>query len=111
MELEAALQTFLPACSLLDIVWLTNASTRFTRHFGPISGLDAKLDRLHEKHCAAVFAMGSGMGVTQGARYMHGLVSTPTLALINRGLQSAGTSDSYIRRRVSPCTAFRCATC
>jgi hypothetical protein len=49
MELEAALQTFLPECSLLDIVWLTNASTRFTRHFGPISGLDAKLDRLDEK--------------------------------------------------------------
>jgi TnpA family transposase len=84
MELEAALQTFLPERSLLDIVWLTNASTRFTRHFGPISGLDAKLDRLDEKHCAAVFAMGSGMGVTQGARHMHGLVSAPTLALINR---------------------------
>jgi Tn3 transposase DDE domain-containing protein len=84
MDLEAALQTFLPECSLLDIVWLTNASTRFTRHFGPISGLDSKLDRLDEKHCAAVFAMGSGMGVTQGARHMHGLVSAPTLALINR---------------------------
>ncbi len=83
-ELEAALHTFLPERSLLDMVWLTNAATRFTRHFGPISGLDAKLDQLAEKYCAAVFAMGSGMGVTQGARHMHGLVTAPTLALINR---------------------------
>ena len=48
MELEAALQTFLPERSLLDIVWLTNTATRFTRHFGPMSGLDAKLDHLDE---------------------------------------------------------------
>ena len=84
LELEAALQTVLPEQSLLDIVWLTNVSTRFTRHFGPISGLDAKLDQIDEKYCAAVFVMGSSMGVTQGARHMRGLVTSPTLALINR---------------------------
>jgi TnpA family transposase len=84
MELEAALQTLLPERSLLDIVWLTNGSTRFTRHFGPISGLEAKLDQIDEKYCAAVFVMGSSMGVTQGARHMRGLVTSPTLALINR---------------------------
>src|SRR5258708_2793277 len=80
MELEAALQTLLPERSLLDIVWLTNVSTRFTRHFGPISGLDAKLDQIDEKYCAAVFVMDSSMGVTQGARHMRGLVTSPTLA-------------------------------
>jgi TnpA family transposase len=46
--------------------------------------VDAKLDQIDEKYCAAVFVMGSSMGVTQGARHMRGLVTSPTLALINR---------------------------
>ncbi len=73
---------FLPERSLLDIVLPTNTVTRFTSHFEPISGMDAKLDHHDEKHCAAAFVMGSGKGVTQGARHMHGLLSAPTLALI-----------------------------
>ena len=64
MELEASLQTFLPERSLLDMLWLTHKATGYTRCFGPLSGLEAKLDQLEEKCCAAVFALGSGMGVT-----------------------------------------------
>ena len=84
MELEAAIQTFLPERSLLDVLWLVNSATRFTRHFGPLSGLDAKLENLEERYCATAFVMGSGMGVTQGARHMRGLVTAQTLSLINR---------------------------
>jgi len=49
MELEAAIQTFQPERSLLDVLWLVNSATRFTRHFGPLSGLDAKLENLEER--------------------------------------------------------------
>jgi Tn3 transposase DDE domain len=66
------------------MVWFTNLVTGFVRQFGPLSGLEAKLDNIEEKHCASVFVMGSGMGVTQGARHMGGLVSAATLSLINR---------------------------
>jgi hypothetical protein len=69
---------------LLDVLWLVNSATRFTRHFGPLSGLDAKLENLEERYCATAFVMGSGMGVTQGARHMRGLVTAQTLSLINR---------------------------
>ncbi|HEX4664250.1 MAG TPA: DUF4158 domain-containing protein, partial [Terriglobales bacterium] len=110
-ELEAALQTFLPERSLLDIVWLTNTATRFTRQFGPISGLDAKLDRLDEKHCAAVFVMGSGMGVTQGARHMHGLVSAPTLALINRRHVTVDKLDAAHRDILDAYNQFELPRC
>jgi TnpA family transposase len=56
----------------------------YTRHFGPLSGFDAKLERAEEHYCLTLFAMGSGMGVTQGARHMQGLITAPSLSLINR---------------------------
>ena len=65
MELEAAIQTYLPERSLLDVLWLVNWATGFTRRFGPLSGLDAKLENLEERYCATTFVMGSGMGVTR----------------------------------------------
>jgi len=83
-ELEAAVLAFLPERSLLDMVWFTNLVTGFVRHFGPISGLKAKLENFEAKYCAGVFVMGSGMGVIQGGRHMRGLVSAATLSLINR---------------------------
>jgi len=96
-ELEAAIQTFLPERSLLDVLWLVNSATHFTRHFGPLSGLDAKLDNLEERYCATAFVMGSGMGVTQGARHMRGLVTAQTLALINRRHITADKLDAAYR--------------
>lgn len=111
MELEAALQTFVPDRSLLDVVWLANAATRFTRHFGPISGLDPKLDQLDEKYCAAIFAMGSGMGVTQGARHMHGLVTAPTLALINRRHVTVDKLDAAHRDILDAYNQFELPRC
>lgn len=110
-ELEAALQTFLPERSLLDMVWLKNAATRFTRHFGPISGLEAKLDQLEEKHCAAVFVMGSGMGVTQGARHMHGLVTAATLSLINRRHVTTDKLDAAHRDILDAYNQFELPRC
>ena len=68
MELEAAIQTFLPERSLLDVLWLVNSATRFTRHFGPLWGLDAKLENLEERYCATAFVMGSGLGVGKAFR-------------------------------------------
>jgi len=62
---------------LLDVLSLVNSATGFTRRFGPLSGLDAKLENLEERYCATTFVMGSGMGVTQGVRHMRGLNHRP----------------------------------
>lgn len=84
LELEAAVQTRLPERSVLDVLWLVERAVHYTRHFGPLSGFDAKLDHLEERYCLTLFAMGSGMGVSQGAKHMRGLISTPTLSRMNR---------------------------
>jgi TnpA family transposase len=84
LELEAAVQTRLPERSMLDVLWLVERAVHYTRHFGPLSGFDAKLEHLEERYCLTLFAMGSGMGVSQAARHMRGLISAPTLSLINR---------------------------
>jgi len=84
LELEAAVQTRLPERHLLDVLWLVEQAIHYARHFGPLSGFDAKLEHAEEHYCLTLFAMGSGMGVSQGARHMQGLITAPTLSLINR---------------------------
>ena len=110
-ELEAAIQTFLPERSLLDVLWLVNAATGFTRRFGPLSGLDAKLENLEERYCATTFVMGSGMGVTQGARHMRGLITAPTLSLINRRHITIDKLDAAYRDVLDAYSHFELPRC
>ena len=111
MELEAAIQTFLPERNLLDVVWLVNSATGFTRRFGPLSGLDAKLENLEERYCATTFVMGSGMGVTQGARHMRGLITAQTLSLINRRHITVDKLDAAYRDVLDAYSRFELPRC
>jgi hypothetical protein len=97
LELEAAVQARLPERHLLDVLWLVEQAVHYTRHFGPLSGFDAKLEHTEERYCLTLFAMGSGMGVSQGARHMQGLITAPTLSLINRRHITGETLDAAAR--------------
>ncbi len=45
----------------------------WTRHFGPVSGLETKLDRPRERYVATTFCYGCGLGPSQAARSLKGL--------------------------------------
>jgi hypothetical protein len=61
-----------------------NYYTTWTRHFGPLSGSDPKLDRATERYLLTTFAHGCNLGPMQAARHMRGAVSAHTLSFVNR---------------------------
>jgi TnpA family transposase len=82
--LEAAVLSRMPEHNLLDVLANVDFYTRWTRHFGPLSGSDPKLDRATERYLLTTFAHGCNLGPMQAARHMRGAVSAHTLSFVNR---------------------------
>ena len=82
--LEAAVLSRMPERNLLDVLANVNYYTHWTRHFGPLSGSDPKLERATERYLLTTFAHGCNLGPTQAARHMRGAVSAHTLSFVNR---------------------------
>jgi TnpA family transposase len=56
----------------------------WTRHFGPLSGSDPKLERPAERYLLTTFAYGCNLGASQGARHMRGAITPRIISFINR---------------------------
>jgi TnpA family transposase len=84
VTLQAAITQRMPTRNLLDILINIEHWTNFTRHFGPLSGTDPKLNRAAERYLQTVFAIGCNLGPTQAARHMAGTVSAHMLSFVNR---------------------------
>ena len=74
----------MPTRNLLDILVHIEHWTNFTRHFGPLSGADPKIERAAERYIQTVFAIGCHLGPHQAARHMSGAVSAHMLSFVNR---------------------------
>jgi TnpA family transposase len=74
----------MPQRSLLDILANVEHLTNFTRHFGPASGSEPKIERAAERYLLTVFAIGSSLGPVQAARHMGGIVTAHMLSFANR---------------------------
>ena len=93
-----ALREELPERTLLDVLCNAEHWTRWTRHFGPPSGAEPKLERAAERYILTTFGYGCGLGPTQLARHTRGLVTPHMVSSVNRqhvtiGKLEAGTRD------------------
>jgi TnpA family transposase len=68
---------------ILDAFADTEHWLNWTRHFGPISGLETKLKRVRERYLLTVFCYGCNLGPVQTARSVRG-VNRFQLAFINQ---------------------------
>ncbi len=82
--LEAAILERFPERNLLDILRNVDYWTNFSRHFGPLSGSDPKLERATERYILTTFTYGCNLGPTQAARHMRGVVTPHMLSFVNR---------------------------
>lgn len=82
--LEALIEERMPERNLIDILRNVDYWTNFTRHFGPFSGSDPKLDRANERYLLTTFAYGCNLGPTQAARHMRGVVTPQMLSFVNQ---------------------------
>jgi TnpA family transposase len=72
-RLEQLLKERIGATNVIDILADTEHWLGWTRFFGPISGLDAKLDNPQERYLTATFCYGCNLGPVQTARSIKGL--------------------------------------
>ena len=70
--IEQLIREQLPAVSLLDAVMDTEKWLNWTRHFGPLSGHEAKLDQPIIRYLTTVFTYGCNLGPSQLAQAMRG---------------------------------------
>ena len=82
--LEALIEERMPHRNLIDILKNVDYWTNFTRHFGPLSGSDPKLERATERYLLTVFAYGCNLGPSQAARHMGEVVTAHMLSFVNR---------------------------
>ncbi len=82
--LETAVRQRLPERHLLEILRDTSHWIDWTRHFGPLTGNDPKLERPRERYLLTVFAYGCNLGPTQAARHLRGIVSPHELSFVHR---------------------------
>jgi TnpA family transposase len=110
-NLEALISERMPERNLIDILKDVDYWTNFTRHFGPVSGSDSKLERATERYLLTTFTYGCNLGATQAARHMRGVVTPRMLTFVNqrhislKGLNAASV-DIINRYNVMPLTKF-----
>jgi hypothetical protein len=95
--LEAALQARLPSRTLLEILCNVQHYTHWTRHFGPLSGSDPKLEAPTERHILVTFAYGCNLGAAQAAIHLRGRVTARELAFANQRHIDAAKLEAAVR--------------
>lgn len=95
--LEAAILQRLPERSVLDILCNVEHWLNWTRHFGPLSGSEPKMEQPMERYILTIFGYGCNLGPNQTARHTRGLVTSHMLSYTNRRHVSAETLQAAIR--------------
>ncbi len=110
-RLEAALHARLPERHLLDILCRVDHWVNWSRHFGPLSGSEPKMDDAKARQILTVFAYGTNLGPHQMARHLRGDITAEILAQVNRRHITAEKLDAANRdiiNRFRRCTLPRC---
>lgn len=82
--LEAAIAERMPERALIDVLCSGEHWTNWSRHLGPLSGSEPKLQRPRERYLVTAFGYGTNMGPVQTARHTRGLASAHELGYVNR---------------------------
>jgi TnpA family transposase len=110
-KLEAVVQERMPEAHVLDILCRIDYWTKWTRHLGPLSGADPKMEDARARQILTAFAYASHLGPYQLARHFHGEITGEILATINRRHVTTEKLDAAIRdiiNRFNRCPLPRC---
>jgi TnpA family transposase len=80
---EESLKQYMKHNDVLNVLWRTEQWLNWTKHFGPISGLDAKIENPQERYVITTFCYGCNLGPTQTARSIS-LVDRRQISFINQ---------------------------
>jgi TnpA family transposase len=83
LDLEMVVLERIKERNLLDVLADVDHWVHFTRHFGPLSGSDPKLERPRQRYVLTTFCYGTNLGPHQASRHLRGLVSAHELGFTN----------------------------
>jgi TnpA family transposase len=105
-ELKRLMKSRLPEHHLLDILHHVHHWTPYSRHFGPPSGADPKLQELVPRYLMTIFGYGCNLGPVQMARHTRGGLSARVLGRINAQHLTAEKLDEAIRDIIAEYVRF-----
>ena len=82
--LENAIRERMPERHILDVLCNVQHYTHWSRHFGPLSGSDPKLEDALERYVITAFAYGCNLGPAQTARPMRSQITPHQIAFVTR---------------------------
>lgn len=82
-ELEEQLYKYLPERSIIEILCNTQHWVNWTRHFGPISGSDPKLENSIEKYILTTFTYGGNLGPQQASKHLKEKITARIISYLN----------------------------
>jgi TnpA family transposase len=103
--IEQMIREEIPVVSLLDAMIDTEKWLNWTRHLGPLSGHEAKLDDPIVRYLTAVFAYGCNLGPSQSAQAMRG-TDRRQIAWINQRHISEEALDKAITEVINSYNRF-----
>lgn len=95
--LETVISQRLPERNVLDILCNVAHWTKWTRHFGPLSGSDPKIENAIERYIITSFGYGCNLGPTQTSKHMKKAVTPHMISFVNRRHINASKIDEAIR--------------
>lgn len=84
VDLENKIHKYLPERDVIQILCNVEHWLNWTRHFGPLSGSNPKLENPIERYITIVFGYGCNLGPTQTSRHVKNSVTPHMLSFINR---------------------------
>ena len=93
-DLEAAVAGRMPERGLVDVLCAVEHHTRWSRHLGPLSGSEPKLEDARGRYLLAAFCYGTNMGPAQTARHTRGAASAHELGYVNRRHVTVGKLEA-----------------
>lgn len=97
VDLENTIYKCLPERDVLEILCNVEHWLNWTRHFGPLSGSDPKLDDAVERYITLAFGYGCNLGPTQTARHMKNSITPHMLSFVNRRHITANRLNEAIK--------------
>ena len=93
-NLEAAIAGRMPERSLVDVLCAVEHHTGWSRHLGPLSGSEPKLEDARGRYLLTAFCYGTNMGPAQTAGHTRGAATAHELGYVNRRHVTVGKLEA-----------------
>ena len=99
--LETAIVGRMPERNLIDVLCGTDHHIHWSKHFGPLSGSEPKLENPRERYLIVAFGYGTNLGPVQTARHTRGLVSAHEVGYVNSRHVNTKKLEAAIREVIN----------